>query len=168
MKKYLETVKITSVHGIKGEVNAEAWCDSPSDLRRLKTLYSRGGEKKYTLERARAKSDTMAILKFAGIDSPEEAIKLRGMVLCADRDDLKLPEGSYFIQDLIGLECFSETGEPLGKITDVLETGANDVYEIDKGGKKFYVPAVPSVILKTDIQNGRMDILKMEGLFDED
>lgn len=168
MKKYLEILKIVSVHGIKGEVNAQAWCDSPSDICGLGTLYSRDGSKKYELEHARPKGESMVTIKLKGADTPEAAQKLRNLILCADRNDLKLPEGSYFIQDLIGLECFSETGEPLGRLTDVLPTGANDVYEISKNDKKFYVPAVPSVILKTDVEGGKMEIYKMEGLFDED
>lgn len=168
MKKYLEILKIVSIHGVKGEINAQAWCDSPSQITKLKKLYSKDGSKVYELLRARPKSDSMVIIKLRGIDSPEDAQNLRNTVLYADRDDIKLPDGSYFIQDLVGLECFSETGELLGTLSDVLSTGANDVYEITCGDKKYYIPAVPSVILNTDIAGGRMDIIKMEGLFDED
>ena len=168
MKKYLEILKIVSVHGIRGEVNAQVWSDSPSDVCKLKRLYSKDGSTVYEIERARAKGESMAIIKLRGTDTPEAAQKLRNIVLYADRDDIKLPAGRYFIQDLIGLECFSETGEDLGKISDVLATGANDVYEIKRGEKKFYIPAVPSVIIKTDIEGGRMEVFKMEGLFDED
>lgn len=168
MKKYLEIAKIVSVHGVRGEVNAQAWCDSPKILCGLKKLYSKDGAVVYTLERARPKGDETAILKLKGVDSPEAAQTLRNRILYADREDIKLESGSYFIADLIGLEVFDEAGNGYGKISDVLSTGANDVYEIEKGGKKYYIPAIPSVVLKTDIEAGRMTIFPMEGLFDED
>ena len=107
-------------------------------------------------------------MKIKGIDSPEEGVKLRGRVLYMDRDDVELEEGVYFRQDLIGLEVVdSSTDEVFGKITDVLETGANDVYEItDSDNNKKYIPAIPDVIDKVDIENGRMTITPLEGLFD--
>lgn len=167
MKKYLEIAKIVSVHGVRGEVNAQAWCDSPEILCRLKKLYSKDGQILYPVERARPKNDAMAIIKLRGVDTPEAAQTLRNKILYADRTDIKLPEGSYFIADLIGLETVDENGTSYGKITDVLETGANDVYEVTKDGKKYYIPAIPSVVLKTDVEAGKMTIFPMEGLFDE-
>lgn len=168
MLKYLEIVKIVSIHGIRGEVNAQVWADSPAVLSKLKKLYSKDGSRVYDLERARQKSENMAILKIKGVDTPEAAQSLRNAVLYADRDDLKLPKGSFFIADLIGMLVISTDGEPLGKITDVLSTGANDVYEISKNDKKYYIPAIPSVVQNTDPEAGVMTIFKMEGLFDED
>ncbi len=168
MKKYLEIAKIVSVHGVRGEVNAQAWCDSPAVVCRLKTLYSKDGSSAYQVERARPKNDSMIILKLKGVDTPESAQTLRNKVLYADRGDIKLPKGSYFIADLVGLEAVDENGKSYGRITDILGTGANDVYELTKDGKKFYIPAIPSVILKTDVEAGIMTIFPMEGLFDED
>lgn len=167
MKKYLETGKIVSIHGVRGEVNVQTWCDTPEDFCRLKKLYNKDGSALFTVERARPKSDTMAILKIKGVDTADGAQSLRNTVLYMDRADAHLPEGSYFIADLIGLDCVTEAGESLGRLTDVLETGANDVYEITRGDKKFYIPAIPSVVLKTDIEGGKMTIYPMEGLFDE-
>ncbi len=167
MKKYLEIAKIVSVHGVHGEVNAQAWCDSPDVICRLKKLYSKDGSTVFKLRRARPKSETMVILGFEGIDTPEAAQKLRNTVLFADREDIRLPEGSWFIADLLGMECVTEEGESLGKITDVFNTGANDIYEITRGEKKFYIPAIPSVVLKTDVEAGKMTVWPMEGLFDE-
>lgn len=168
MKKYLEIAKIVSVHGIKGEVNAQAWCDSPAVLCKLKKLYSKDGSTVYPVERARPKGGEMAILKLAGTDTPEAAQALRNKILYADRSDIKLPAGSYFIADLVGLEAVDESGRSYGRITDVFGTGANDVYEITKDGKKYYIPAIPSVVLKTDVEAGKMTVFPMEGLFDED
>lgn len=168
MQKYLETGKIVSIHGLKGEVKIQPWCDSPEYLCTFKRLYSKSGDRVYEIERIRPQGN-MVIAKLKGIDTPEQAQALRGRILYIDRDDADLPEGSYFVADLIGLEVRDESGRSYGVISDVLQTGANDVYEIKSNdGKLYYIPAIPSVILSTDIQDGIMVIYPMEGLFDED
>lgn len=168
MQKYLETGKIVSIHGLKGEVKIQPWCDSPEYLCTFKCLYSKSGDRVYEIERIRPQGN-MVIAKLKGIDTPEQAQALRGRILYIDRDDADLPEGSYFVADLIGLEVRDESGRSYGVISDVLQTGANDVYEIKSNdGKLYYIPAIPSVILSTDIQDGIMVIYPMEGLLDED
>ncbi len=168
MQKYLETGKIVSIHALKGEVKIQPWCDSPEYLCTFKRLYSKSGDRVYEIERIRPQGN-MVIAKLKGIDTPEQAQALRGRILYIDRDDADLPEGSYFVADLIGLEVRDEAGRSYGVISDVLQTGANDVYEIKSNdGKLYYIPAIPSVILSTDIQGGIMVIYPMEGLFDED
>ncbi len=168
MQKYLETGKIVSIHALKGEVKIQPWCDSPEYLCTFKRLYSKSGDRVYEIERIRPQGN-MVIAKLKGIDTPEQAQALRGRILYIDRDDADLPEGSYFVADLIGLEVRDEAGRSYGVISDVLQTGANDVYEIESNdGKLYYIPAIPSVILSTDIQGGIMVIYPMEGLFDED
>lgn len=168
MQKYLETGKIVSIHGLKGEVKIQPWCDSPEYLCTFKCLYSKSGDRVYEIERIRPQGN-MVIAKLKGIDTPEQAQALRGRILYIDRDDADLPEGSYFVADLIGLEVRDESGRSYGVISDVLQPGANDVYEIKSNdGKLYYIPAIPSVILSTDIQDGIMVIYPMEGLFDED
>lgn len=168
MQKYLETGKIVSIHGLKGEVKIQPWCDSPEYLCTFKCLYSKSGDRVYEIERIRPQGN-MVIAKLKGIDTPEQAQALRGRILYIDRDDADLPEGSYFVADLIGLEVRDESGRSYGVISDVLQTGANDVYEIKSNdGKLYYIPAIPSVIISTDIQDGIMVIYPMEGLLDED
>ncbi len=168
MQKYLETGKIVSIHGLKGEVKIQPWCDSPEYLCGFKRLYSKTGEQVFNVERIRPQGN-MVIAKLKGIDTPEQAQALRGRILYIDRDDADLPKGSYFVADLIGLEVRDESGRVFGTISDVLQTGANDVYEIkNNDGKLYYIPAIPSVILSTDIQGEKMTIYPMEGLFDED
>ena len=108
----------------------------------------------------------MIIAKIEGIDTPEAAQSLRNRILYMDRADATLPEGSYFVADLIGLEIYDEAGKLYGKLSDVLKTGANDVYEIKDGDKAYYIPAIPSVVLSTDIEGGKMVIWPMEGLFE--
>lgn len=169
MEKYLEIAKIVSVHGLKGEVKAEPWCDSPEDLCRHKTLYFSKGDKEIRVKSARAQKN-MAILKLEGVNSIEQAQKLRGSILYADRDSIHLPKGTYFVADLMGMtvEDF-DSGKIYGKITMVTQTGANDVYHIkDQNGKMYYIPAIADVVKETDIESGVMKITPLRGLFDED
>jgi len=165
MEKYLEVGKVVTTHGVRGDVKVIPWCDTANFICNFDTLYTKNGETAFKVVRARVLGN-MAILRFEGIDDPNKADKLRQTVLYIDRDDAKLEEGSYFVADLIGLEVYDEQGKLYGKIKDVLKTGANDVYEIDDGGKLYYIPAIPSVVLDTDIENGKMTIYPMEGLFD--
>ncbi len=166
MKKYLEIGKIVSVFGIKGEVKVEPWCDSPAFICEFDTLYYKSGTP-VEIERSRVHKN-QALLKIKGVETPEQGKLLRGRVLYMDRDDVELDEGTYFRQDLIGLTVKdSKTDEEYGKISDVLETGANDVYEIaDCNSEKKYIPAIPDVIDSVDLENGVMLITPLEGLFD--
>lgn len=166
MKKYLEIGKIVSVFGIKGEVKVEPWCDSPAFVCEFDTLYYKSGTP-VEIERSRVHKN-QALLKIKGVETPEQGKLLRGRVLYMDRDDVELDEGTYFRQDLIGLTVKdSKTDEEYGKISDVLETGANDVYEItDCNSEKKYIPAIPDVIDSVDLENGVMLITPLEGLFD--
>ncbi len=165
MVKYLEIGQIVSTHGIKGEVKVQPWCDSPEYFCKFKKLYNKDGSKFYTMTLSRPHGN-MVIAKIEGIDTPEAAQSLRNRILYMDRADATLPEGSYFVADLIGLEIYDEAGKLYGKLSDVLKTGANDVYEIKDGDKAYYIPAIPSVVLSTDIEGGKMVIWPMEGLFE--
>ncbi len=169
MKKYLEIGKIVSTHGIKGEVRVQPWCDSSDFLCEFETLYFDEGKKSVDIKRARVQKN-IVIMQLDGVDTVEEAQNLRNKILYIDRDDVELDEGTYFIQDLIGLVCIdADGGGEIGKITDVLETGANDVYEITSAeGKKYLIPAIPDVVLETDLDGNTMTIRKMEGLFDDE
>ena len=83
------------------------------------------------------------------------------------RDDLELDEDTYFIQDLIGLEVRdADTSEVYGKIADVMQTGANDVYVIKGNDREYLVPAIADVIVSTDVDGGVMTIRPLDGLFD--
>ena len=106
-------------------------------------------------------------MKIEGIDTPEQAQTLRGRVLYMDRNDVELEEGTYFVQDLIGLEVSdADSGEVYGTLTNVTATGANDVYQIKNGDEEYLIPAIPDVVVRTDIEGGKMLIRPIEGLFD--
>lgn len=110
----------------------------------------------------------MTLIKLKGVDSPETAAGMKNMTVYIDRDDIELEEGTYFIQDLIGLTVKdADTGKVYGRIKDVLQTGANDVYEIKDDKKTYLVPAIEQVVVQTDIEDSIMLIRPLEGLFDE-
>jgi len=113
---------------------------------------------------------TMALVKMDGVDTIPDAERLRGRVLYLAREDYRLPEGSHFIQDIIGLSVVdAETGETYGLITDVSATGANDVYHMRMGEREVLIPAVPSIVRSVDVDGGRVTITPIKGLLsDED
>ncbi len=165
-KKLLEAGKIVSVFGIRGEVKVQPWCDSPQFLCSFDTLYYKSGTP-VVVERSRVQKN-MVVMKIKGTDTVEDAQKLRNRVLYINRDDVELDKGCYFVQDLIGLTVIeSKNGRVYGRISDVSETGANDVYHIkDDDGREYLIPAIPDVIDSVDIEGGVMKITALEGLFD--
>ncbi len=165
-KKYLEAGKIVSVHGIRGEVKIVSYCDSPGLLCGLNRLFLGKDHTEVTVERSRVHKG-MVISKLSGIDTPEQAEQLRDTVLYMDRDDIKLGDRTYFIQDLIGITVRdADTDLVYGKITDVMQTGANDVYVVNGNGREYLVPAIADVVTETDIENNTMLIRPLDGLFD--
>ncbi len=167
MKEFLETGKIVNIHGLRGDVKIMPWSDDAEFLCEFDVLYYGKDKQAFEVEHARVHKNTV-LAKFKGIDTPEAANKLRNSIVYIDRDDIELEEGTYFIADLIGLTVKDvDTGEEYGTVKDVFQTGANDVYEIVKDGKTCYVPAIPDVIIETDIENKLLLIRPLEGLFDE-
>lgn len=166
MKQFLEAGKIVSVFGIRGEVKVQPWCDSPEFLCQFDTLYYKSGTPVKILRSRRSKN--IVVMKIEGVDTVEEAQAIRNRILYMNRDDVELEQGSYFIQDLIGLTVIdADTDKVYGKISDVTETGANDVYHIKSDdGTMYYIPAIPQVIINIDIASEKMIIQPLEGLFD--
>ena len=104
-------------------------------------------------------------LLFGGYDSPEKAKALNGWFLKVPREEaVPLPEGAYYWFELIGMEVVSESGEALGVIVDIFETGSNDVYIVKRDGKEIYIPATKEVIRQVDKEAKRMTIRLLEGL----
>lgn len=164
-KEYLEAGKIVTTHGIRGEVKIMPYTDTPELLCEFDRLFMGKNHTEIIIEKSRVFKN-MVIAKIEGIDTPEDAEKLRNKMLYMHRDDLELDENTYFIQDLIGMEVKdNENGFIYGKIIDVMQTGANDVYVI-QGDKEYLIPAIPDVVISTDIDNDIMLIKPLEGLFD--
>ena len=125
-QQYLQTGKIVSTHGVRGEVKLLPWADSPEFLLQFDTLWI--GGRAYRVESSRVQK-TCVLVKLAGIDTVEAASALRDQVVSIDRADAQLPQGSIFIADLLGLPV-SDGETPIGRLTDVMSTPANDVYVV--------------------------------------
>ncbi len=168
-KQYLDSGKIVGTHGIKGEVRIDPWCDSPGFLCAFKKLYlDNKGEAFIEVKSRPHKNITLAKIK--GVDTIEQAEKLRGKIVYINRDDINLGEGVNFVQDLIGLEVRDADNDTVyGEISDVIRTGANDVYEItDSQNKKYLAPVIDDVVIGIDVDNGFILIRPMKGIFDDE
>lgn len=165
-KQYLEAGKIVTTHGIKGEIKIMPYTDYPELLCEFDRLFLGKNHEEINVERSRVFKN-MVIAKLEGYDTPEVAEKLRNKILYMHRDDLELDEDTYFIQDLIGIEVSdADSGFVYGKITDVMQTGANDVYVVQGKNREYLVPAIPEVVITTDIDENTMTIRPLEGLFE--
>ncbi len=168
MKEYLEIGKIVSTHGVKGEVKVYPLCDDPLILTEIDSAYLGEQYLDTEIEWARVNKG-MVIMKLLGVDDLNSASILRDSFLYAHREDFTLEENTYFIADLIGLTVIDVDDNSItyGKIVDVTQTGANDVYHIKAGdGRLLLAPAIASVVISTDVENGVMQIRPLKGLFE--
>jgi 16S rRNA processing protein RimM len=154
---YLRVGQIVRAHGVRGDVKIIPLTDDPARFRAMKTAYletTAGAYAPVAVNGARFLPDAV-LLHIEGCDTVEQAEALKNRYLCVSRDQaVKLKKGTYFVVDLIGCETFDSNGKAYGKVTDVLETGANDVYEIDGG--KLLVPALKKVLREVDVERGRI------------
>ena len=156
IKDYLEIGQIVGTHGVRGELRVQPWCDSPEFFKKFKTLYyDAHGEKSVGV---------------VCCDTVEKAASLRGKVLYMRRSDAHLKKGDWFIAELIG--CRAEdanSGKVYGTVTDVSQTGANDVWHItDDNGTETLIPAIPDVVSNVDVENGIVLITPLKGLFSDE
>lgn len=169
LKQFLETGQITGTHGVRGEVRVHPWSDSPNFVTKFKRLYLDGnGDKYIDVERARAHGN-MVIMKIKDVDDIPAAERLRNKVLFISRKDAKLDKNAVFVQDLIGCSVYdADTAACYGKINDVSQTGANDVWHIKgEDGGETLIPAIPDVVVEVDAENDRVVICPLKGLFDD-
>ena len=168
-QNFLQAGKIVGTHGVRGEIRVQPWCDSPSFLTQFKKIYTdKDGLAFLNIKQSRAHKN-ICLLKVDGIDTIDQAEALRGKVLYIDRNDCKLPKGSYFIEDIIGCTVLdSETNEEYGKISDVSQTGANDIWHISRNNKEYLIPNVPTFVSRVDINEGVVYITPLEGTFDDE
>lgn len=159
--EFLETGEIVNTHGIRGEVKLLPWSDSPAFLLDFKTLYVNG--QAMTVEAARVHKTTL-LVKFAGVNTVEEAMRLKGKRVSIARKDAKLPKGSFFLADLIGLTVKDENGQTIGTVKEVLTPSVQNVYVIETPSGEKLVPAVPEFIKRVDIEGGEMLVSLIEGM----
>ena len=169
MEDLLQVGIITSTHGVRGEVKVYPTTDDPRRFRRLKEVVLDTGKEKMNLEIEGVKFfKQFVILKFKGLDNINDIEKYRQKSLYVTRKNaVRLQRDEYFIADLIGMKVQDEDGKELGTVKDVIETGANDVYEVEMAdGKSLLLPAIKQCILNVDVENGTMQVHVLEGLLD--
>ena len=169
MEDLLQVGIITSTHGVRGEVKVYPTTDDPRRFRRLKEVVLDTGKEKMNLEIEGVKFfKQFVILKFKGLDNINDIEKYRQKSLYVTRKNaVRLQRDEYFIADLIGLKVQDEDGKELGTVKHVIETGANDVYEVEMAdGKSLLLPAIKQCILNVDVENGTMQVYVLEGLLD--
>lgn len=167
MKEYLELGQIVNVKGLKGEVKLNSFAEDNTIFERLPKVFLK--RKSEIIEKKIQKvgyNKNQVILKFEDCNSIDEAETLRNYYLLVKRTDLEeLPEGVYYIADLIGLEVYTEEGELLGKVDDIYSTGANDIYVVkDEMGKQKLLPGIDEVIKETNLKEGKIIVHLIEGL----
>lgn len=158
-RKILDAGKIVSSHGVQGEVKVLPWADAPEFLLAFDTVYLGGTA--YPVERSRVHG-TCVLMKLQGVDTPEDAMKLRNQVVRIDRTDVRLDDGAVFIADLIGCRCLDDDGREFGKIKDVLTMPAHDVYVIE-GAHSYLIPAVKAFVQEINTDEGYVRIHLIEG-----
>ena len=169
MEKYLRVGVISSSHGVRGEAKVFPTTDDVQRFKKLKTCILDTGREYKELHIESVKFfKQMVILKFKEIASIDEVMQYKGKDLLVTRDQaVKLEENEYFICDLIGLKVVTDEGEDFGVLTDVIQTGANDVYVVAmKDGKELMLPAIGDCILNVVLEQGRMEVHVLEGLMD--
>ena len=160
MKEFLDCGQIVNTHGVRGEVRIVPWADSPDFLCQFSTLYIDNAPRRVLSSRVHKGS---VIAKLEGADTVEEAMLLRDKTVQIRRADARLPEGSFFLADVIGLKVVNEAGQTLGTLKEVLSPSVQQVYVVE-GEREILIPAVPEFILETNITDGYLKVRLIEGM----
>lgn len=159
---------IANTHGVRGEVKVFPTTDDPKRYQDLKEVLLDTGKDLLSLEIVSVRFfKNLVIVKFKGIDNINDIEKYKGCDLYVTRENaVPLEEGEYYIADIIGSAVVTEEGEAFGKLTDVIETGANLVYVVQHQGKEVLLPAIPDCVKKVDVENQVITVHIMKGLLD--
>ena len=161
MQDKFEIGKIVNTFGIKGEVKVTPYTDDIEQFKKIKSIYVNN-----TLMQVQSAKfqKNVVILKLKDVDDMTAAENLRNSIIEAKRSKKKLPENTYYIADLIGLDVYTEEGTLLGKVKDIYNTGANDIYSIETESKEVLLPAIKEVIKQIDIENKKIIVHILKGL----
>ncbi len=163
----LQVGVITQTHGIKGEVKVFPTTDDASRFKKLKQVTMDTGKERLHMEIEGVKFfKQYVILKFKGFDSINDIEKYKSAKLYVTRDNaVRLKKDEYFIADLVGLRVVTEEGETFGRLSDVMTTGANDVYVVEReDGTEVLLPAIKECVRKIDMELGQITVHIMDGL----
>lgn len=143
--------RIVGVFGVRGEVKVELHTDYPDRFKSLRSVYLGAGHSERRVVGSRLHKG-QALLRLEGLETPEEGAKLRGEDIWVPRSDaVDLPEGHYFLDDLVGISVRTESGAELGEVADVLRTGSNDVYVVRHGSSETLVPGIRDAVVDLDL-----------------
>ena len=164
---WIEAGAIVRPHGLKGEVVVDLARDLlevVTESMKLRVTGRREGERVLTVERAR-NHKARKVVQFKGVSTVEDAEALRGWSVWLTREQIgPLEEDRWFVQDIVGIDVYTDGDEYLGKLAEVMHMPGNDVYVVRKGEKEILLPVIDDVIRSVDIDSGRMVIHLMEGL----
>ena len=169
MEQLLRVGVISSTHGVRGDVKVYPTTDDANRFKKLKKVVLDTGREYIDLEISGVKFfKNQVILKFKGIDNINDIEKYKGKDLLVHREDaVKLEENENYVADLIDLKVVTDEGQVLGCLTEVMETGANDVYVVEtEDGKELLLPAIRDCILDVDLDEEVMTVHILPGLFD--
>jgi 16S rRNA processing protein RimM len=154
-------------HGVQGEIIMDLHTDFPQRIKSGRKILIGDKRQAATFESVRAHANGL-LIKLRGIDTPESAGRFRNQWVYVKADDVPpLPEGQHYKYELIGLDVVDDKGNTLGKLSEIIETGANDVYIIkDDSGKEILLPAIPSVIMELDMISRSMKVHLLDGLIE--
>ena len=159
---WIEAGKIVNTHGVRGEVRIEVWLDSPAYLKRFPRVFVDGAERKI---RSAFVHGRFLVAALEGVEDVNAAMPLKGKTVFIAREDARLPEGGYFLQDLIGASVADEAGRPVGVLTEILERPASNVYVVtDAEGEEHLIPAVPAFVLAADADAGLVTVRLIPGM----
>ena len=169
MEKYLRVGVIANTHGVRGEVKVYPTTENIKRFDYLKEAVIDTGKEKINVNVTGVKYfKNMVILKFEQYDNMDQVIPLKGMDLLVTRENaIPLAEGEHYIVDMIGCKIITDDGNTVGELTDVMQTGANDVYVVKTtDGKEVLLPAIKECVLEKDIENKVIKVHIMKGLLD--
>ena len=169
MEEMFRVGVISSTHGVRGEVKVFPTTDDPQRFRRLREVTLDTGREQLVMKIQNVKFfKNMVILKFGGYDNINDIECYKGKELWIHRSQAgNLKKDEYFIADLVGMTVTEEDGHVLGTLSDVIQTGANDVYVVKmESGKELLLPAIRQCILKVDVESGQMQVHLLPGLMD--
>jgi 16S rRNA processing protein RimM len=163
---YLAVAQVVGAHGIRGDLRCALLTDFPERFKRGLKVYLGAKRTLYEVQRGRAERNRLT-LKLVGIDTRDDAEALRGVtVFVAESDAVRLPRGTFFWHQIIGLRVRTADGRALGNVVDILQTGANDVYVVRAGPeqRELLLPAIKDVVKQIDLASGEMTVELIEGL----
>jgi 16S rRNA processing protein RimM len=150
---WLVVGKVRRPHGVAGDVLVEVYTDFPGRLKPNVIVYAGENHIQLTIRRHRSHNDGI-LLGFDDYSTPEQVGRFRNQFLyVVEEDATELPEGEFYYYELLGLSVIDENGESLGKVTEIMQTGANDVYVVtNNAGREILLPAIAEVILNVDLE----------------